>query len=143
LSVDYGSLINKPIDKYYLGLKTEYIFDNTRDISINLLDGWRCKIFGEYYYQINDKNYNTFVVGGDLRFYKELFRDIVFASRLAGATSFGSGKVIFYLGGVDNWYDLSFDTTGMKYFDKTVRLNPMKTIFSGSCNKFTRFSSKY
>lgn len=124
LSLDYGSLIQKPSDKYYLGLKTEYIFDNTRDISINLLDGWRCKIFGEYYYQINDKNYSTFVVGGDLRFYKELFRDIVFASRLAGATSFGSGKVIFYLGGVDNWYDLSFDTTGMKYFDKTVRLNP-------------------
>lgn len=124
LSVDYGSLIHKPVDKYYAGLKTEYIFDNTREISINLLDGWRYKIFGEYYYQINDKNYNTFVIGGDLRFYKELFRDIVFASRLAGATSFGSGKVIFYLGGVDNWYDLSFDTTGMKYFDKTVRLNP-------------------
>lgn len=124
LSVDYTSLVKKPTRNYFLGGKIEYICDNTRELSLNLLSGIRMKIFGEYYYKINKPNYNTYVIGGDIRLYKEIYRSIVFATRFAGATSFGNGKVIFYLGGVDNWYNLSLDTAQSGYFDKSVRINP-------------------
>ena len=44
---------------------------------------------------------------------------MIFASRLAGATSFGTGKIIYYLGAVDNW--IKFKTDGM--FDRSIQID--------------------
>ena len=43
------------------------------------------------------------VLGVDARHYQRLGKYSVLALRLAGATSFGSERMLYYLGGVDNW----------------------------------------
>lgn len=121
LSTEYNTLISKDTLHLYTGFKTEYIFDNTKILGMNLLDGTRFKIFGEFYQQVEGNYDYTGVLGADFRFYKNIFRHFTLAQRFAGATSFGSGKVIFYLGGVDNWINLSLKQNG--YFDYRVNIN--------------------
>lgn len=104
---DYNNLIgvlNTPnIFKLWGRLKTEYIFDNTRSLGKNLYGGSRFKIFGEYYQQISGTYNNLFAVGVDFRNYIVIHRNLILANRFAASKSFGSGKIIYYLGGVDNW----------------------------------------
>jgi hypothetical protein len=104
---DYNNLVgvlNTPtIFKLWGRFKTEYIFDNTRSLGKNLYGGSKFKMFGEYYQQVNGSYRNLFVLGGDFRHYIVIHRNLIWANRFATSTSFGSGKIIYYLGGVDNW----------------------------------------
>ncbi|MFC2138670.1 hypothetical protein ACFLTE_10880, partial [Bacteroidota bacterium] len=103
LSKDVNTL-NKPnINKVWTGLKVEYIFDNTISRGINLHEGTRYKIFGEAYKMVNDKKSDLFVIGADIRHYINIHRDLTFATRAAGSVSFGSARLLYYMGGVDNW----------------------------------------
>lgn len=43
------------------------------------------------------------IVGFDARHYQRILKHSVLAVRAAGATSFGSERILYYLGGVDNW----------------------------------------
>jgi hypothetical protein len=88
-------------------LKLEYIFDNTRSLGINLYGGSRFKIFGEYYQQVNGNFNNLFVFGVDFRHYFVIHRNLILATRFATSTTYGSSKLIYYLGGVDNWTNLT------------------------------------
>jgi hypothetical protein len=98
------AVLNEPnIDKYWGRFKTEYIFDNTRSLGVNIPAGSRFKIFAEYYQQINKTYSNLVVLGADFRYYLPIHRNIIWANRFATSTSLGSSRVIYYLGGVDNW----------------------------------------
>ena len=102
------SILEKPdIYKLWASLKGEYIFDNTRSLGINLYGGMRFKLFTEYYQQLNDKFDYLFVFGADFRHYTVLHRNLIWANRFATSTSFGSGRIIYYLGGVDNWTNIT------------------------------------
>ena len=120
-STEYNTLVIPDTFKVFSGTKLEYIFDNTRELSLNLPEGTRLKLFGEFYQQVHGEKDYTTVVGGDIRFYKNIFRNMIFATRFAGATSFGTGRVIFYLGSEDN--TLSFNQGSDEYFDKKVNIN--------------------
>lgn len=115
---------------YWGVLRMAYVFDNTKFVMLNILNGTRFKIWGEYYQQIqkNDdkfyylfsnvpafdkQRYNVFVAGLDFRHYQKIHREITFVTRLAGGTSFGKQKLIYYLGSVDDWI----------IFGKTPRFN--------------------
>ncbi|HXB39633.1 MAG TPA: hypothetical protein VNZ49_03775 [Bacteroidia bacterium] len=98
----------------WAGIKGEYVFDNTRARGLNLYNGWRLKIFGEYYRQINvdslTKRHDLVVFGADIRHYLKIHRSLIWANRLAGSTSFGTDKLCYYLGGTDNWVGAKFNT---------------------------------
>jgi hypothetical protein len=102
------TILEKP-DKYRLWsqLKGEFIFDNTRSLGINLYGGLRLKLFGEYYQQLNERMYNLFVAGIDVRHYLVIHRNLIWANRFAASSSFGSSRLIYYLGGVDNWINFT------------------------------------
>ena len=54
--------LNEPnIVKVWGGLKGELIYDNTRNLGINLRSGMRFKIFAEAYRQINASKSDLFV----------------------------------------------------------------------------------
>jgi hypothetical protein len=91
--------------------RSELIFDNTRDRGMNTLFGTRGKAFGEYYQKINELDQHMVVLGGDLRHYIQLSKTLIWANRLAASTSFGNNKLIYYMGGVDNWLLPKFNTT--------------------------------
>ncbi|TSA34613.1 MAG: hypothetical protein D4R64_11345 [Porphyromonadaceae bacterium] len=107
LSTDQQNMNKKGITKYWAGLKLEYIFDNTRMITLNLYEGIRYKVFGEYYQQVNGNWSDVFIVGADIRHYQPIHRTLIWANRFAASTSFGGSRLIYYLGGVDNWINLS------------------------------------
>lgn len=85
------------------GLRAELIFDNSRQLGLNLYTGVRSKVFGEYYQLIDADSRNLVVLGFDMRHYQRLHRNFIWANRIAGSTSFGNNKLIYYMGGVDNW----------------------------------------
>ena len=106
VAVDDPSL--KQVNAYdnWAGLKMEYVFDNTRPKGLNLYNGWRLKVFGEYYRGINihslEKRQDMVNAGFDIRHYLKLHRDLIWANRIAGASSWGTDRICYYLGGVDN-----------------------------------------
>jgi hypothetical protein len=121
LSTDFQNLLRENEYDYWAGLKLEYIFDNTRNLSLNILDGMRFKAFGEFYKQIDEKETDLFVLGWDFRSYIPIHRNLIFATRFAASSSFGTAKLIYYLGGVDNWINLNSERP---MFDQSTRINP-------------------
>ncbi len=105
-AIDDQSLKQKNVYDNWAGLKMEYVFDNTRPKGLNLYNGWRLKVFGEYYRGINIHALGTrqdmVNVGFDVRHYLKVHRCLIWANRIAGASSLGTERICYYLGGVDN-----------------------------------------
>jgi Tol biopolymer transport system component len=110
LSTDRQTLEQPDVDKLWAGIKFDYIFDNTLSTGLNLYNGTRYKIFAEYYNQVNKSKTDLYVLGADFRHYQKIHRDLILATRFAASTSFGHSKLIYYLGGVDNWTNFSSTT---------------------------------
>lgn len=121
LSTDAATLRAPIIREQRFGLKAEYVFDNTIDVALNIKNGTRYKVsveavkrlmidFGEGAKVDFAKGFMG-VVGVDARHYERLLKHSVVAVRFAGATSFGSEKILYYLGGVENWLFTQFDNS--------------------------------
>jgi hypothetical protein len=95
--------------EYWGGGKIEFIFDNTRKRGLNLYYGTRLKLFAEYFNQLNKKETAISILGLDIRTYTKIHRDFIWANRISASTSFGKRKLIYYMGGVDNWFSPKFD----------------------------------
>jgi WD40 repeat protein len=112
LATDYSTLVQPSLFVNTFGVKLAYVFDNTISRGLNLYNGWRFKIWGEYYYEPDPQatNLNPLesgsditILGFDIRHYLKVHRDLIIAFRLGGNTSIGSRKLIHYLGGVNSW----------------------------------------
>jgi Tol biopolymer transport system component len=112
--------LDKP-NKYghWVGLKFEYVFDNTRSMGVNLYAGTRYKIFAEAQEQVYKNFYELVVFGADIRNYLPIHRSLIWANRFAWSSSQGSSRIIYYLGGVDNWINLSGRTKTFLPFTET------------------------
>lgn len=121
LSVNYNSLIKDNDYDYWGMVKGEYIYDNSRELMTNILSGTRFKVFGEFYKQLDKSKSELFVTGFDFRYYKAIHKNLIFAGRVAGSSSFGTAKLVYYLGGVDNWINLSSKNP---MFNSNIRIDP-------------------
>jgi Tol biopolymer transport system component len=110
LATDQLNLMIPDVNRYWGSLKAELTYDNTRNTGLNLYNGTRYKIFGEYYQLLNATENNVVVLGADFRHYEKIHRSMILALRFAASTSFGSNRLLYYMGGVDNWLFPSFDT---------------------------------
>jgi hypothetical protein len=100
--------LNTPnIYRNWLGVKLEYIFDNTRSLGMNLYTGTRYKVFGEFQEQVYKDFSELVVFGADIRHYTRIHRTLILANRFAWSSSQGSSRIVYYLGGVDNWINLT------------------------------------
>ncbi len=102
LSTESPSLKTPNTYNYWGSLHTEYVYDNTFSTGVNLYNGMRYKIFAELFKQIDKKKTTMCVLGADFRTYTKLHRQIIWANRLAASTSFGSQKIVYYLGSMDD-----------------------------------------
>jgi len=95
------------------------VYDNTVDVDMNLRTGSRAKIFVEAVkrFEFNteptwslrfNKGFMT-VLGIDARHYQPIARHSIVAVRLAAATTFGSERILYFLGGVENWLFPTFN----------------------------------
>ncbi len=105
------NLTEPDVHKWMAGLKAEYVFDNTLPMGANLFRGTRLKVFAEYYQDLNKEAGNLFVIGADARHYIKVHRELIWANRIAASTSFGTQKLIYFLGGVDGWVAPQYDSS--------------------------------
>lgn len=109
LTTDTTSLSTPAARTYRSVLRAEYVFDATRERDLNIRYGSRFKVFGEYYQQFNNLSKNTFVLGADYRRYISIYRNLIFAGRIAGSVSGGNERLLYYMGGVDGWLAPTFN----------------------------------
>ncbi len=108
-SVGDVSLAKSNVYDNYGGAKLEFIFDNTRKRGLNLYNGTRFKLWTEYWRLVKEQRHDLITMGFDFRDYRKIHRDLIWANRLAGATSLGTDRLIYYMGGVDNWVNPKFN----------------------------------
>jgi len=121
LSTDIKNLERKNSYDYWGSIKAEYIFDNSKVIATNIMSGIRFKIFAEAFKQLDKKKSDMAVIGADFRYYQPIHRSLIFAMRFASSASFGSAKLIYYLGGIDNWINL---IPSQQMFNTNIKIDP-------------------
>lgn len=129
-----------------VGVKGEFVFDNTLTVQTNILNGSRWKVFAEVYKRmaidLNGKPSFSFgegmmgVIGADARYYQRLLKYSVLAGRFAAQTSFGSEKILYMIGGTESWllprfnsdipiqpidYAFQIMQTNLRGFDTNIR----------------------
>lgn len=119
------------------GIRLEYVYDNTIPKSLNMLNGTRVKVFGEVFKKFNlntdqgvDLNFSNgsmTILSLDARHYEPILKRSILAVRLAAATSFGSERIQYFLGGTDNWllpqYNQDIPTSASNYAFQTAAPN--------------------
>lgn len=101
------SILAEPQSKTYGLMHLEYVYDNTLNPVQNIWNGVRYKAYVDFSSQLNNKNdvaKSTFNFGFDARAYYPIYRNFIWAGRIAGDFSWGNQKLIYYLGGIDNWF---------------------------------------
>ncbi len=124
-AVDKPSLINKDYKETYALMRLEYVYDNTINPAINIWNGTRYKIYGETNAQLTNGGLNelfnpglsaaaqgrfTYNMGVDIRHYTKIYRNFIWATRFAMDMSWGTRKLLYYLGGIDNWLNPQINT---------------------------------
>ncbi len=127
--------------------KLEFVHDNTIPLGINLRQGVRFKAWAEIHKQIpmrrdtilgdirirvpelNDAYLAVF--GLDFRWYQKIHRELIWANRVAWGSSIGTRKMVYYLGGVDNWLGASFDNNTAVNEDNDYAFQTLATNMRG------------
>jgi hypothetical protein len=121
----------------YGQVSAEYVYDNTVNPTTNIWNGLRYKVFFDWFNQLSNigtqDGRSLFNVGFDARHYYPIYRNLIWAMRVAGDFSWGKQKVIYYLGGVDNWFSPKFfdankpdNTVGYAYQSLEVNMRGFK-----------------
>ncbi len=104
------SLKGKDLVKKYALAHVEFVHDDAITPALNIWNGLRWKIYWDYNAQIGNNVKTEFGdfpftmnMGFDARYFLPIYRNITWAVRGAADFSWGSQKIIYYLGGVDNW----------------------------------------
>ncbi|MBL7744121.1 MAG: hypothetical protein JNN00_11650, partial [Chitinophagaceae bacterium] len=112
-SRDRFSLETEDFTSTHGQVSLEYVYDNTLNPATNIWHGLRYKIFTDWFTQLSDIGNRDgkflFNAGFDGRHYLPIYRNLIWAVRAAGDFSWGNQKVIYYLGGVDNWFSPKFN----------------------------------
>ena len=105
-------------------LKLEFVHDHTIKKEENILNGFRANAYLEFQKEIPTKhskvfnenillpNWNDgylFVYGADARHYQKIYKNIIWANRLAFSSSLGTRKVVYYLGNSDGTINPGFN----------------------------------
>jgi hypothetical protein len=87
--------------------RLEYVYDNSLNLATDIWNGLRYKIYADWNRQVSGVKFadgpNTFNLGMDTRYYYPIYRNFIWAGRVAADFSWGNQKFIYYLGGVDGW----------------------------------------
>lgn len=138
--------------QYNAGLNLELILDNTIPMELNIRRGTRFKLFAEYLQEIGGNYDPTFNLGIDFRHYTRIKRNFIWVNRIATATSLGGRKLLYYLGGVDNWvlrsnpdFDMSITVDPSQNFAFQTIATPMRGFIQNirNGNSFAMINSEF
>lgn len=109
-SLSDASLKFPDTHRFWAGAKLEYVFDSSKELYTNLWRGTKLKLFAEYEQRIEKETQNLVVLGVDVRKSFKLYKNMTFAVRAAASTNTGSARLVYYMGGVDNWINAKFNS---------------------------------
>lgn len=132
---------------FWVGTRLEYVFDSSKELYTNLWRGTKLKLFAEYEQRAERDTRNLLVLGFDARHSIKLYRNMTLALRLAASTNTGSARLVYYMGGVDNWVNAKFNSdiwvdltknyeyqtlaTNMRGFKQNIRNGTSFVVFNG------------
>lgn len=139
-----GLLIPDLLERYTMG-RLEWVHDDTRAPALNIFNGLRYKVYGEYLYkfQVENEHYgdrngtvnNTlggfYNFGFDARYYRPIYRDFIFAARVAGAHAGGNQQIMYVMGGVDNEFSPQYNTLLQPTLTNTYAFQALTTNLRG------------
>lgn len=141
-SLDFATLNARNTYFNSANLRLEFVYDNTIKRGLNLYNGMRFKVFAETFQGLdslwgaNNKSNRWFkndlyAMGVDFRYYLRIHREFILATRISGATSFGREKLVYYMGGVDNWLFPKFDQSVRVSSDENYAYQTLATPMRG------------
>lgn len=140
---DETTLKLKDFHDNYALLRLEYVYDNTTNPAINIWHGTRYKIYGDMNAQINGDMYQIFGTGStnkgkftyntgvDVRHYESIFRNFIWATRFSADFSWGTRKLLYYLGGTDNWLNPKINTNTPVNMSENYAFQTLSTPLRG------------
>lgn len=158
---EYVGLIIPDLMERYVMNRFEFIHDDTKAPALNIFNGMRYKFFAEYMYkfQVENENYadpngtvnkklgGFYNFGFDFRYYYPIYRNFIFAMRVAGAHSGGSQQIMYALGGVDNAFNPGYNSLLRPTLKNTYAFQSLVTNMRGyqqnSRNGNTYFVSNF
>ena len=104
---DDASLQAPDVKQSFLLTRIEYVYDNTIMPTTNIYKGMRYKIYLDFNNNLKKDTINggrgSFNFGTDIRYYYPIYRNFIWAGRVGADFSWGSQKMLYYLGGTDGW----------------------------------------
>ena len=132
---DYIGLLVKDSTSYNVMGKMEFVYDNTITPAMNIWEGLRWKTYVEFIFPGADKkfvpNQELFNFGFDARHYLPIYRNCIWAVRAAADISWGSRKIIYYLGGVDGDVSPKFNNNNTPAQDQTYAFQSLAVNMRG------------
>ncbi len=120
--------------------RIEYVHDNTIQKAMNIMNGLRFKVYVDINSQFNkaDPTNSTlkpgkfmFNLGADARYYYPIYRNFIWAGRAAADFSWGSQKIVYYLGGVDGWMFPKYNSEPRPAPDQTYAFQTLAVNMRG------------
>ncbi|UAY51673.1 ShlB/FhaC/HecB family protein [Ferruginibacter albus] len=111
-------LVPNQRNNYWLN-HLEYVHDNVLNPALNIWNGLRYKVYIDWNTRLNtikeiggqNLGKGLFNWGFDARYYYPIYRNFIWAGRVAGDFSWGGQKTVFYLGGTDGWFNPEFNSS--------------------------------
>jgi Tol biopolymer transport system component len=130
LAVDVPSLETPAITTVMPHLEMDYVYDATIPAGLNIYSGLRARGFIQYFDDLSQVKTGMYILGMDIRYYKKIHRELIWANRFSAGTSFGQEHLLYYMGGVDGWFNPTFSnitgtTPGQNYVFQTLA-TPMR-----------------
>jgi hypothetical protein len=137
-AIDDWSLQEANKNKVWGGFKVSYIYDSSKELFTNLWHGSKIKLWAEFNQCLatfDDKlkygEVNLFVLGFDIRKSIKVYKNMTWATRVAGSTNFGTARLVYYMGGVDNWIWAKFNSDIWTDLSKNYTYQTLATNMRG------------
>jgi hypothetical protein len=115
-------------------MRLEYVHDNTINPALDIWNGLRFKFYADVLTRLTNgatEGKNTFNLGTDIRYYYPIYRNFIWAVRGAADFSFGTQKLIYYLGGVEGWFSPKFNSANQPAPDRTYTFQTLAVNLRG------------
>ena len=111
----------------------EYVHDNSINPTLNIWNGLRYKVYTDINTDLtkNKQGKFTFNVGTDIRYYYPIYRNFIWAGRGAVDISWGSQKILYYLGGTDSWISPKFSNAAQPAPDQSYAYQSLAVNLRG------------